>query len=460
VVAHGGEGIGEGGLRLGGPGGDTRGQGVRVQALGHERDEAEEAQEAGRGAGDGAIGPLALRFEAEVGAHLLERHLNVPAADVPSHDLRGGHVLGGTEEGERADAALRAAHQDPAEGQGVQAGAVPEGRARGQLHLFVPAAVPGDGRRGPHGRGGGHAGGEAGLARPFLGLGAALARRLGQRRVIEGRVRAQARTAGHGPSLGPTGVPQAHGGVAAITDKDERSVWLPAPHQSDQHVGAVHGRVLPLPPLLARRGGERGDAEQRQGPRTAAPRDRDQRHQADPAQPLARHRRAPRRAHRVAEAPLPGDRAPPPTLQRVVDEQHQRRAPSQEGGAPQGQQGVTERARRPRRAVEHPLVGREMALVGQAHRAQGSRDRACARRQDRPVEQDERVPPRRSGEGVGKRGQKQYNGRRRGRHRSSYDLVSVNTFQCRAGTLTPSSFSQIGQSPLRLCWRFVHPCHE
>ncbi len=47
-----------------------------------------------------------------------------------------------------------------------------------------------------------------------------------------------------------------------------------------------------------------------------------------------------------------------------------------------------------------------------------------------------------------KGGQKEYNSRRRGGHTTSYDLVSVNTFQCRTAVATPSPFAQIGQSPL------------
>ena len=261
--------------------------------------------------------------------------LDLPAADVPGHDLGGGHVLVGTKESERAEALLRAAHQDPADGQGVQAGAVPEGGAGRQVHLLGPAAVPGHRRRCPHGRGVRDTRGAARLARPFLGLGAALARGLRQRRVVERGVGAQARTEGDGVPAGPAGLAQAHGGVATVTDKHDLPLRLPAPHQTDQHVGAVHRRAMPLALFLARRGSERGDTEQRQGPGTRAPRHRDQHHQANPAQPGARHRRAARRAHRVAEAPRPGDRAAPASLQRVVDEQHQRCPVGQEGRAQQ-----------------------------------------------------------------------------------------------------------------------------
>ncbi len=54
-----------------------------MERIGQERDEAEEAEQAGERPLDGALAPLALRLDAEVATHLLEGDLNHPSTLPP-----------------------------------------------------------------------------------------------------------------------------------------------------------------------------------------------------------------------------------------------------------------------------------------------------------------------------------------------------------------------------------------
>ena len=64
-----------------------------------EGDKGEQRQQGRRGAGDGFVGPLALSFDAEMGAGVLEGDLKLPAGDEPLKDINSSGVEIGTEEG-------------------------------------------------------------------------------------------------------------------------------------------------------------------------------------------------------------------------------------------------------------------------------------------------------------------------------------------------------------------------
>jgi hypothetical protein len=69
-----------------------------MRGVGHEDDHAGEAEEAGRGAADGAGGPLALGLQAQVRACFLEGDLDVPPLEVGGEDREGVGLLVGAEE--------------------------------------------------------------------------------------------------------------------------------------------------------------------------------------------------------------------------------------------------------------------------------------------------------------------------------------------------------------------------
>ena len=76
-----------------------------------ERDEGEQAEQGGGGAGDGLIGPLALGFDAEVATDLGEGDLHAPAANEPAQDIEWICREIGAQKGLWAELILAVAHQ-------------------------------------------------------------------------------------------------------------------------------------------------------------------------------------------------------------------------------------------------------------------------------------------------------------------------------------------------------------
>ena len=89
---------------------------------GPQADQAVESKQHRGGALDCRIGPLPLGLHPEMGPHLLEGGLDLPAPHEDGDDPRRGHRTG-TEEGLGVPAALRVPHQHPANGLGPGAGA-------------------------------------------------------------------------------------------------------------------------------------------------------------------------------------------------------------------------------------------------------------------------------------------------------------------------------------------------
>src|SRR4051794_37945652 len=106
-----------------------------------ERDEGEQAEQGGGGAGDGLIGPLALGLDAEVATDLGEGNLGAPATNEPAQDVEriGGEI--GAQKRLRAELILAVAHQHIAD-RDVMAGMRPDGGAADDLDLALGAAIP------------------------------------------------------------------------------------------------------------------------------------------------------------------------------------------------------------------------------------------------------------------------------------------------------------------------------
>jgi hypothetical protein len=115
-LAHGGQRIGKGRLLRAIPSsGPDRAAGARRKLLGEQRHQGKQAQQAGRGVGDGFVGPLALALEAEAIAHLAEGDLDRPALHEPTdHAQRVLHRVG-AQKRLRLELALRIAQQHPAD---------------------------------------------------------------------------------------------------------------------------------------------------------------------------------------------------------------------------------------------------------------------------------------------------------------------------------------------------------
>jgi len=107
VVAHQGQGVTEGGQRLGVPSGAADGAGLLAQqAVGQQGDEGEEPEEGRRSAGDRFVTPLPLRLDAQVGAALFIGDFHPPAPDEPTEDVRRRIARVRTQEGLRVEGAL------------------------------------------------------------------------------------------------------------------------------------------------------------------------------------------------------------------------------------------------------------------------------------------------------------------------------------------------------------------
>ena len=142
-VADAGQDIGEGGHGLDVPGGSAGTQAtLPAQTVGDQDEPTEEAQQDRGGAGDGGRRPLALGFHAQVGAHLLEGDLHLPALQVRGEDGGRGPVGVGAEQGLGFAASARVAQEQPAQGDGGLARVVPEGRAGGDLEVPLGAVGP------------------------------------------------------------------------------------------------------------------------------------------------------------------------------------------------------------------------------------------------------------------------------------------------------------------------------
>lgn len=142
-IAHGGLSIGESRARFGVPrGGRDPLPLVDREPCSQQRDDREQGEQAGRGAGDGLVRPLPPRLDTEMGARFLEGDLNGPATHEPSHDLRGLAHRFGAEQGLRCNAALGIAHQHPSDRHDRQTAVPPHGGPGGDLKGALGRPVP------------------------------------------------------------------------------------------------------------------------------------------------------------------------------------------------------------------------------------------------------------------------------------------------------------------------------
>jgi hypothetical protein len=79
---------------------------IGMQSMGHKHHQAKQPQQAGSGPSDDKHAPLPLRFQTEMGADFFKSDLNIPAANVPGHDLQHGNSRVSTEEGKRRALAI------------------------------------------------------------------------------------------------------------------------------------------------------------------------------------------------------------------------------------------------------------------------------------------------------------------------------------------------------------------
>jgi hypothetical protein len=111
-----------------------------------EGDQAVEAEEHGRRAVDGQVGPLALGFDAQVGSALLKSRFQAPAFHKPSHDLLGAQPLVCRKQRFWGPLPLGITSEDPAHRPRVKASAIPQGSSRTDLQGAFSLPIPVQGK--------------------------------------------------------------------------------------------------------------------------------------------------------------------------------------------------------------------------------------------------------------------------------------------------------------------------
>ena len=183
---------------------------------------------AGRGAGDGEIGPLALCLHTQMGSYLVEGDLQLPAQYKPFQDLGRVRRRVGTEQGLSGEGALGVSDQHPANEDGGLAGAVPDRRLGGEFHGAGDAVVPGHRGAGPSYI---RLLKENFQRRPPRALqwrATVLARLTGWRWRIESGVQTQSGDQGNGFTEGLAAVEQIQHGIAVVAHQHQGSVGQPA----------------------------------------------------------------------------------------------------------------------------------------------------------------------------------------------------------------------------------------
>jgi site-specific DNA recombinase len=323
--------------------------------------------------------------------HLRKDYFHLPTLDEPADDLQRHPALVGAEQRLRVEAPMRVAQQHPADRHDRHAGVAPDGGAGVDLHDPLALAVPArhghaPPRRAPIGQ---HLG-ERRQA-PALGPGAAdrsgAARR---RRLVEGGVEAETGDAGH--AAPDEGGQKLEGGEPAVGHQHHLAPRHPSPGLQDQLAPPL-GQPLVAPAVLAAgplRGGER--RQERQGPGPPGPGDRNQQHQADPAQPAGLDEVARRGADGVAVDALGADALAAPALDGVVEAEEDRAA-RREGIEQQPEEDARRRLPAPGGAVEHPVIADEPPFAREAADPQDGGHGARPGRQDGADQQHLGVPP-------------------------------------------------------------------
>src|SRR5262249_25400654 len=88
------------------------------------------------------VGPLALRFDPAVRAHLFKCDLDLPAAHEPGEDVLGAGVEICRQECLRVELALGIADDDPADRHRHNSGTIPECGAAGDLDEPIGSTIP------------------------------------------------------------------------------------------------------------------------------------------------------------------------------------------------------------------------------------------------------------------------------------------------------------------------------
>src|SRR5919108_3080398 len=115
---------------------------IGVQRMSQQRHHRVETEQTGRGALDGAIRPLPLRFETKMDPAFLEGRFNAPSLDELLHDRSWPIVRAGREVSSWLQATVGITHEYPSDRQYRLANPIPHRRPAGHVQLPSSAVVP------------------------------------------------------------------------------------------------------------------------------------------------------------------------------------------------------------------------------------------------------------------------------------------------------------------------------
>src|SRR5215208_399093 len=204
---------------------------------------------------------------------LLECRLQLPAHDKPGEYLLRISFKVGTEEGLGFELLLRIAHQNPAQGYGEQARAVPHGRLGSDLDHALPAPIPVGDRDGlPNG--GRIFGHHRKVGQP-LALEARppyLTWASWRGRFVKGGIQAQAGDEDDRVGELAATRKQLKRSVGTVRHGHDLAFWVPVPYQQEQLPGPLGYLLVPSASLGGITLGRSQGREERQGPNPRSPR--------------------------------------------------------------------------------------------------------------------------------------------------------------------------------------------
>ena len=194
-------------------------------------DQREQPQESRGSSSYRQIRPLSLCLESQMPTHLLEGYFQLPAHHKPTEDLLWIGIEVGTQKGLGFELFLRIAHQDPAQGYGEQARAVPHGCFRSDLDHALPAPIPiSDLGWLPNGVWVFSHHRKVGQALTLEARSPSLSGAARKSRFVKGGIQAQAGDEGHRPTQASAMKQQLERGVGAVSDGHDLALWVPPPY--------------------------------------------------------------------------------------------------------------------------------------------------------------------------------------------------------------------------------------
>ena len=361
---------------------------VGCEVMRPEGDEREQAKQRRGGAQNGEVGPLALSFDAEMGAAFLEGDLQLPARDEPLEDIDGSGVEIGAEEGLR--------WSSPS-GSRTSSHRIGTGGKPPWYQTAVPVASSTMRLVRPYQRATvwrcqtvlGSCSTWLSLARRLpLDRRSSAARTSGRCGGIKTGVEAQP---GDDADIASDGGEELDGGKRGVADDDDAAARQPAVDLQSGLAGPVQQRLgrawlAGIEALGRRKHGEKGQAHDAAGPRYV-----DQQLRGQPAQATGLDEVSLGGADRVTIDAAGADLVPPAPLDGVVDANDHGGIGAEEAGDQQAQQPACDRARRPHRPVQHAMVDREVVLLLPPEDPQCRGDGSFAGRQDGAGQQQQDV---------------------------------------------------------------------